>query len=171
MLSSVVNDINGCLRQGDTTTYKKLEIYEGTDDLIDLEDLKKNVKNVMAQNDSCFDYDNITNIEKEASHIVEEVVQIEKKIDEVEEKKQEAAQEEKEVEKEEGQEVDVENVEKEKEKKEGKEEDAESYYSTKIFNRKHKQYTHEGSASAVVGAIAAAEVMAVEVSMALAAVL
>nr|ABD63111.1 hypothetical protein 18.t00007 [Asparagus officinalis] len=89
---------------------RKLEIYEGTIDLIDLEDLKKNVKAIMAQNDrhtkaahkkrknsldsidrgddsGCLDYDDVTNIENEASYIVEEVVQMEKEIDEIEEKK------------------------------------------------------------------------------------
>ncbi|XP_020263005.1 uncharacterized protein LOC109838987 [Asparagus officinalis] len=89
---------------------KKVEPYEGTSNLIDHKDLKKNVKNLMAQNDrltkatqkekknildscnkgddiSCFDYREVTNIGKEDSPIVEEVMQIEKEIEKVGEKK------------------------------------------------------------------------------------
>ncbi|XP_020271022.1 uncharacterized protein DDB_G0283697-like [Asparagus officinalis] len=115
---------------------KKLERYEGTADLIDPEDLKKNVKGIMSQNDRhkgyaqrkirksfnsndrgdmgddgiCFDYDDVTNIGKEASHIAEAVAQTEK-----------------EAEKGEWQEIEVANMEKsvhsEEDKKEQERED------------------------------------------------
>ncbi|XP_020272317.1 rho GTPase-activating protein gacV-like [Asparagus officinalis] len=102
---------------------KKLECYEGTADLINAEDLKKNVKRINSQNDR--------HTGKETSHITKVVAQeemeveksewqekedenVEKAIESEDEKKEEAREDEKKEEEIEG----VEKVEEEKGKKE-----------------------------------------------------
>ncbi|XP_020250921.1 YTH domain-containing protein 1-like [Asparagus officinalis] len=135
---------------------KKLERYEGTADLIDPEDLKKNVKGIMSQKEGhigsaqkkirrsidsedrgddgiCFDYDEVTNIGKEAEKELEkgewqemEDDNLEKAVESEEDKKEEATvdekkEEEQEQEKNEEEEEEEEKVEEEKHPKKDEE--------------------------------------------------
>ncbi|XP_020258300.1 golgin subfamily A member 6-like protein 22 [Asparagus officinalis] len=135
---------------------KKLERYEGTADLIDPEDLKKNVKGIMSQKEGhtgsaqkkirrsidsedrgddgiCFDYDEVTNIGKEAEKELEkgewqemEDDNLEKAVESEEDKKEEVTvdekkEEEREQEKNEEEEEEEEKVEEEKHQKKDEE--------------------------------------------------
>ncbi|XP_020259102.1 glutamic acid-rich protein-like [Asparagus officinalis] len=85
---------------------RKLELYEGTVDLVDPENLKKNVEAIMSKSDrhtrvahvkrkssidsidkgddvDCFNYDDVCIIGKEASYIMEDVAQAEQEVDKV----------------------------------------------------------------------------------------